>query len=325
MENETKKNSKEPTKKSLKKTSFLQNAKQKQICLNAFNDFYYNYFIELSNKARNQKQIKSQVFSLITIANSIKKYPYPIVSVDQATLIYGVGDFFLSRFKNIIQEYKNEIKNNNIDYISLACSIKPEIAEIKIKTKKSKKNLEKSKKNLLPGSKSSSQLKEIKADAKKIKIKNNLLNIKMYSSVWTTAICCYIIFIDKEKYDVEIKLVKEVANDLKDKLQKNKIKIEEPNINNNEENEKDDLIELKNLKLIDSIKKNKICINDYLIKFVKLELNKIGLSISKSILHGNIEYQKLDEGINFNSLNQGGYMNLLKKNKILNKEKKIYE
>ena len=47
-----------------------------------------------------------------------------------------------------------------------------------------------------PGTKKASQLKEIKAEAKKLKFKNNLVNIDLYSSVWTTAVCCLMIVLN---------------------------------------------------------------------------------------------------------------------------------
>ena len=128
-----------------------------------------------------------------------------------------------------------------------------------------------------PGTKKASQLKEIKAEAKKLKFKNNLINIELYSSVWTTAVCCYISFFDKESYDVEYNSIIEFGKILKDKFMEFNIKIKEPNIDEG----KKDIEELKNLKLIDSVKKNKVTINDYLIKLIKIELEKIGFSIKK--------------------------------------------
>ena len=75
------------------------------------------------------------------------------------------------------------------------------------------------------------------------------------------------------------------------------INIEEPNVTE----DKKDIEELKNLKLIDTVKKHKITINDYLIKLVKIELEKIGLSIKKDPLNQALEMTKLE--INKNSIN----------------------
>ena len=41
-----------------------------------------------------------------------------------------------------------------------------------------------------PGTKKASQLNEIKAEAKKLKFKNNLINIVLNSSLWKTNVCC---------------------------------------------------------------------------------------------------------------------------------------
>ena len=281
--------------------------KIKQKCVNAFNDYYYDHFIELSQKAASQRQVFSQIIPLRNIASSIKKYPFPIVSLEQANLLQGIGEHFIGKFKKLIEEYKSFIKENKIDYVSLAFKVKPGIAEENLKKKKEKsqkkeENLITGSKKLVsfsnPGTKKASQLKEIKAEAKKLKFKNNLINIELYSSLWTTAVCCYISFFDKEAYDVEYNNIIEYGKILKNKFNEFNIQIKEPNINEG----KNDIEELKNLKLIDSVKKHKVTINDYLIKLVKIELEKIGLSIQKDHLNNTLEYTKLN--INENSQNE---------------------
>ena len=281
--------------------------KIKQKCVNAFNDYYYDHFIELSQKAASQRQVFSQIIPLRNIASSIKKYPFPIVSLEQANLLQGIGEHFIGKFKKLIEEYKSFIKENKIDYVSLAFKVKPGIAEENLKKKKEKsqkkeETLITGSKKLVsfsnPGTKKASQLKEIKAEAKKLKFKNNLINIELYSSLWTTAVCCYISFFDKEAYDVEYNNIIEYGKILKNKFNEFNIQIKEPNINEG----KNDIEELKNLKLIDSVKKHKVTINDYLIKLVKIELEKIGLSIQKDHLNNTLEYTRLN--INENSQNE---------------------
>ena len=282
--------------------------KQKQKCVNAFNDYYYEHFLELSQKAASQRQVFSQIIPLRNIAAAIKKYPFPIVSLEQASLIQGIGEHFIGKFKKLIEEYKSEIKEKKIDYVSLAFKVKPEIAEenLKKKRERSQKSEESgivgSKKVVSfsnPGTKKASQLKEIKVEAKKLKFKNNLINIELYSSVWTTAVCCYISFFDKESYDVEYNSIIEFGKILKDKFMEFNIKIKEPNIDEG----KKDIEELKNLKLIDSVKKNKVTINDYLIKLIKIELEKIGFSIKKDHLNNTLEYSKFEINQNQNNKN----------------------
>ena len=110
--------------------------KQKQKCVNAFNDYYYDHFIELSQKAAAQRQIYSQIIPLRNIAASIKKYPFPIVTLEQANSIQGIGEHFIGKFKKLINDYKSEIKEKKIDYMSLAFKVKPELGEENLKKKK---------------------------------------------------------------------------------------------------------------------------------------------------------------------------------------------
>ena len=300
-------NKKHKTKSKSPESKPKKSKKIKQKCVNAFNDYYYDHFIELSQKAASQRQVFSQIIPLRNIASSIKKYPFPIVSLEQANLLQGIGEHFIGKFKKLIEEYKSFIKENKIDYVSLAFKVKPGIAEENLKKKKEKsqkkeETLITGSKKLVsfsnPGTKKASQLKEIKAEAKKLKFKNNLINIELYSSLWTTAVCCYISFFDKEAYDVEYNNIIEYGKILKNKFNEFNIQIKEPNINEG----KNDIEELKNLKLIDSVKKHKVTINDYLIKLVKIELEKIGLSIQKDHLNNTLEYTKLN--INENSQNE---------------------
>ncbi len=280
--------------------------KQKQKCVNAFNDYYYDHFIELSQKAAAQRQIYSQIIPLRNIAASIKKYPFPIVTLEQANSIQGIGEHFIGKFKKLINDYKSEIKEKKIDYMSLAFKVKPELGEENLKKKRERSKNEHSgnetgSKKVVsfsnPGTKKASQLKEIKAEAKKLKFKNNLINIPTYTSIWTTAVCCYISFFDKESYEIEYNSISEYGKILKNKFLEYNINIEEPNVTE----DKKDIEELKNLKLIDTVKKHKITINDYLIKLVKIELEKIGLSIKKDPLNQALEMTKLE--INKNSIN----------------------
>ena len=301
--------------------------KIKQKCVNAFNDYYYDHFIELSQKAASQRQVFSQIIPLRNIASSIKKYPFPIVSLEQASLLQGIGEHFIGKFKKLIEDYKLEIKEKKIDYVSLAFKVKPQIGEenLKKKRERSQKSEESNISNAIgskkvvsfsnPGTKKASQLKEIKAEAKKLKFKNNLINIELYSSVWTTAVCCYISFFDKESYDVEYNNIKEYGINLRNKFAEFNIKIEEPNIGEG----KDDIEELKNLKLIDSVKKHKVIINDYLIKLIKIELEKIGLSIKKDNLNQTLEYTKVDINNINNNIITDNYNNIDDqiKNKLL--------
>ena len=97
-----------------------------QKCMNAFNDFYYENFNKMSNDARN-RNLKNLFIIYKKVAMSIQKYPFPILTSSQAMTLEGIGENLSLRFEKLIKSYKEKIKNENIDYLTLAYQIQPNI------------------------------------------------------------------------------------------------------------------------------------------------------------------------------------------------------
>ena len=67
------KKSQSKEKSNLSESKPKKSKKIKQKCVNAFNDYYYDHFIQLSQKAASQRQVFSQIIPLRNIASAIKK------------------------------------------------------------------------------------------------------------------------------------------------------------------------------------------------------------------------------------------------------------
>ena len=241
-----------------------------QKCINAFNDYYYESFNKMSNDARN-RNLKNLFIIYKKVAMSIQKYPFPILTSSQAMSLEGIGENLSTKFEKLIKSYKEKIKNENIDYLTLAYQIQPNI-NLKQKTKSKKIKQIKSKKELLKSQLSSDE--ENLKIGNKTKYKKNLINIPTYSSQWTSAICTYLLFHQNDNIEINIDDIFAMSLTLKEQLSKINIKLEYTN-------EKNDFIQLKNLGLIDEIHGKKIKINEYLIRFGSIELRKEGINIIK--------------------------------------------
>ena len=228
-------------------------------CLNAFNNYYYNEISKMANDAR-YKSNRNIVLIYKKVAASVSKYPFPILTSTQASTLEGVGETICKIFENLINCYKEKIKKENIDYISLAYQIDLN-AKLKAQTKKSKKRKNENDKNLLLSTK------------QKLKMKKNLVDIKLYSSIWTTVISSYILYIQNDQYEIGIDDVIAMSFTLSEQLKIININITQTNTN--------DFSEMKNLNIIDSFDTKKINVNSFLIRFACLELRKIGIKIIK--------------------------------------------
>ena len=116
-------------------------------CINAFNTYYYNEFNKMINDARVRNN-KNMVIIYRKVAFSIAKYPFPILSTGQASMLEGVGESICKIFENMISCYKAKIKKENIDYITLAFEVNCD-NELKPKTKRVKKNVSKFHRNFI--------------------------------------------------------------------------------------------------------------------------------------------------------------------------------
>ena len=253
-----------------------------QKCMNAFNDYYYDNFNQMSIDARN-KNLKNLFIIYKKVSLSILKYPFPILTSSQAMTFEGIGENLSFKFENLIKTYKEKIKKENIDYLSLAYQIEPNIT-FKTKTKSKKLRTTKRKKEILK-----SQIYSDEENLKytnKTKYKKNLINIPSYSSQWTSVISTYILYLQNNNYEINIEDIYAMSLTLKEQLNKINIKLEYSN-------EKNDFIDLKNLGLIDEIHGKKIKINEYLIKFASIELRKKGINVIKED-NGDIDFHSYE-------------------------------
>ena len=253
-----------------------------QKCMNAFNDYYFDNFNQMSIDARN-KNLKNLFIIYKKVSLSILKYPFPILTSSQAMTLEGIGENLSFKFENLIKTYKEKIKKENIDYLSLAYQIEPNIT-FKTKTKSKRLRTTKRKKEVLK-----SQIYSDEENLKytnKTKYKKNLINIPSYSSQWTSVISTYILYLQNNNYEINIEDIYAMSLTLKEELNKINIKLEYSN-------EKNDFIELKNLGLIDEIHGKKIKINEYLIKFASMELRKKGINVIKED-NGDIDFHSYE-------------------------------
>ena len=253
-----------------------------QKCMNAFNDYYYDNFNQMSIDARN-KNLKNLFIIYKKVSLSILKYPFPILTSSQAMTLEGIGENLSFKFENLIKTYKEKIKKENIDYLSLAYQIEPNIT-FKTKTKSKRLRTTKRKKEVLK-----SQIYSDEENLKytnKTKYKKNLINIPSYSSQWTSVISTYILYLQNNNYEINIEDIYAMSLTLKEQLNKINIKLEYSN-------EKNDFIDLKNLGLIDEIHGKKIKINEYLIKFASMELRKKGINVIKED-NGDIDFHSYE-------------------------------
>ena len=253
-----------------------------QKCMNAFNDYYYDNFNQMSIDSRN-KNLKNLFIIYKKVSLSILKYPFPILTSSQAMTLEGIGENLSFKFENLIKTYKEKIKKENIDYLSLAYQIEPNIT-FKTKTKSKRLRTTKRKKEVLK-----SQIYSDEENLKytnKTKYKKNLINIPSYSSQWTSVISTYILYLQNNNYEINIEDIYAMSLTLKEELNKINIKLEYSN-------EKNDFIDLKNLGLIDEIHGKKIKINEYLIKFASMELRKKGINVIKED-NGDIDFHSYE-------------------------------
>ena len=237
-------------------------------CINAFNTYYYNEFNKMINDARVRNN-KNMVIIYRKVAFSIAKYPFPILSTGQASMLEGVGESICKIFENMISCYKAKIKKENIDYITLAFEVNCD-NELKPKTKrvkKKKKDEESSNKN------SKTEANMLQSTSQKVKMKKNLVDIELYSSLWTTVISCYILYIQNEDYYISIDDIQAMSLTLSEQLKQINLNIKP--------SESKDFDEMKELNIIDTLESKNIVINGYLTKLASIELKKIGIHIIK--------------------------------------------
>ena len=222
-------------------------------CLNAFNEIYFSEFNSLVQDAK-IKNSKNLMITYRKVASSIQRYPFPILTPNQAMCLEGVGETISKLFEKIIKNYKLKIQNENINYIEQAYNIQ------KNKDKKAGKRKNESDSE----------------DIKNIKSRKKLSNIEPFTSYWTAVISCFISFLQTNSYNIDIDDVITISVTMAEDLKLHK-KIEICDLK--------DIKQLKNYELIDNLenKNKKVKINEFLIKLAKIELKKVNIVFENSV------------------------------------------
>jgi ERCC4-type nuclease len=239
-------------------------SKQASICMNKFNEFYYKEFSQLAKEA---KEKNNSNLSLIykKVAHSIQKYPMPLLTASQAMLLEGVGETISKKFEEIMLSYREKIEKESMNYLEMAYEINQNFNERK------KGGKRKAQTDTEPESKIRGAVAlETKSDLKKRK---KLVNIEMYSSIWSSVVCCYILHLQTNSLIFEFDDIVAMSRTLSEELK---------SVKNIEVSQgKEDFKEMKNLNLLENVdlKEKKIKITDFLIKLAKIELKKSGILV----------------------------------------------
>lgn len=299
----------------------------KDLCLNPFNDFYYKEFSKLSEQAKYKDP--NNKFSLVykKVCQSIKRYPFPIVSSYHYNNLIGVGNTISGKFDEFIKKYKEIIKEDKLKYTLDAKKINPHVLKgIKAKSNKIKKDASEmnSKKivsyngvsisdnnNSKNFSNFSSQHHLKNSLKEEIKKKYKMQHIRPYSGLWTLLISAYIINLQENKLTMSIVDIIENAKLIS-------LNFEGFLIFNLPKNE--DFVELQshtfiekncklklNHKFESSFLTQTISFNSSLINFGKVELEKSGIIISNVNDEINISLNEdyldcINNKVNINSL-----------------------
>lgn len=223
-------------------------------CLNSFNEFYLKEFNKMISDAR-EKNSKNLMVIYKKVALSIEKYPFPILTASQTLMLEGVGENISKQFENLIAAYKEKIRRENINYIEAAYQVN--------ENRKAKKMTKKRK----------AETDDENLNRSNMKSRKKLINIDSYSSLWTTIVSSYIVYLQTNRFILDINDILAMATTITSELKK-LITVE------NSEGTKD-FKQMKGLNLIEEIdiKDNKVKINEFLITFSKIELKKSGIAI----------------------------------------------
>lgn len=228
------------------------------LCLNSFNNFYCVEFNKMITDAK-LKSSKNLMLIYKKVSLSIKKYPFPILTSAQASTLEGVGETIRKLFENLIKQYKDNLIHNSSEYIQLAYQIKN--ASIGGKSKKTK-------------AKASKTQQDAQGSALRVAKIKNLINIPLYSSLWTSVISCYLIFFQTNSITIDIDDIESMSNTLCEQFKTIDITIEN--------SIQEDFKEMKLLDIVDGFERDrKLKINDYLIKLAQIELKKIRIVVEK--------------------------------------------
>jgi len=227
-------------------------------CLNTFNEFYLREFSKLSTDAK-EKNNKNLHLIYKKVCLSIQKFPFPILSAAQATLLEGVGDTLSKQFDKILLNYKEKIKTEKINYLELAYQINNNTAN--------------NKKTAIGKRKAQTDTESDTKNKSNLKKRKRLTNIEPFSSVWSSVVSAYILHLQNNSVILELDDILAMSRTITEELKN--MKAIEPS-----EGLKD-FKYMKSLNLLENVdlKEKKIKINDFLIKLAKIELKKCGMVV----------------------------------------------
>ena len=81
-----------------------------QRALNPLNQYYSDKFFKLKRDA-DMRGMKNQAFCYKRVINALAKYPMPVLCVEQAQFLEGVGDTVAQRFAQMIGEREKEFED----------------------------------------------------------------------------------------------------------------------------------------------------------------------------------------------------------------------
>lgn len=234
-------------------------------CLNEFNTYFYNQFEKLA-KSNRHKNNKHLAIVYRTVSNSIQKYPFPILNLSHAQSLEGVGSNISKIFEKLLDSYKQKIREESIDFKSLAVKI----------------NL-----NLLNKTKAK-QTKQRNADQiTLLKKRRKVNNIPAYSPLWCVIISAYVNFVDSNDMTMTFDDLTIMGSTLSIQFQEF---LPMKSFNEN------DVLQVEQTNFYEKIdKKKRIVQFSYdMINFVKAELEKSGINVSPSNGKGGVDIS-LDE------------------------------
>lgn len=78
--------------------------------LNSLNQYYSEKFMKLKRDA-DMRGMKNQAFCYKRVINALAKYPMPVLCLEQAQFLEGVGDTVAQRFAQMIAEREKEFED----------------------------------------------------------------------------------------------------------------------------------------------------------------------------------------------------------------------
>ena len=91
-------------------TAAISTGPANQRAVNPLNQYYSDKFVKIKKDA-DAKGMKNQSFCYKRVISALSKYPMPILCVEQAQFLEGVGDTVAQRFSQMITEREKEFED----------------------------------------------------------------------------------------------------------------------------------------------------------------------------------------------------------------------